>query len=156
VYGPRQRPDLAIRKFASLMLQGRPLPLYGDGGTERDYTWIDDILDGVVAALARTRHMPGEYEAINLGGHRTTSLARLVELLAEALEVEPLIEWHPRQPGDVERTWADVTKARLLLGYAPRMPIEAGILRFAQWMRERTPPERRGRPRAAAPADQNR
>jgi UDP-glucuronate 4-epimerase len=156
VYGPRQRPDLAIRKFATLMLQGRSLPLYGDGHSERDYTWIDDILDGVLAALARTRHVPGEYETINLGGHRTTSLTRLVELLAQALAVEPVIERLPPQPGDVDRTWADVTKARLLLGYVPRTPIEEGIPRFATWMKERTPPERRERPRTSVPTDQNR
>ena len=156
VYGPRQRPDLAIRKFATLMLQRRPLPLYGDGGTERDYTWIDDILDGVLAALARTRHVPGEYEVINLGGHRTTSLTRLVELLAKALAVEPVIERLPPQPGDVDRTWAEVTKARILLGYVPRTPIEDGIPRFAKWMKERTPPERRERPRSSVPTDQNR
>ena len=141
VYGPRQRPDLAIRKFATLMLRNEPIPLYGDGSTERDYTWVDDIIAGVLAALARTREVPGEYEAINLGGHRTTSLARLVELLAAALGVEPTIERLPMQPGDVLRTWADVSKAERLLGYVPRTPIEEGLPRFANWMKERALPD---------------
>ncbi|MBI4422015.1 MAG: GDP-mannose 4,6-dehydratase [Gemmatimonadetes bacterium] len=145
VYGPRQRPDLAIRKFGSLMLRGEPVPFYGDGSTERDYTWIDDIVDGVVAALERTRAVPGEFEIINLGGHRTTSLARLVVLLGAALNVEPRLQRLPLQPGDVVRTYADVTKAGRLLGYAPRMPIEDGIQRFAAWLRERE------RERSAAP-----
>lgn len=137
VYGPRQRPDLAIRKFATLMLRGQPIPVFGDGTTERDYTWVDDILDGVTAAIDRTRAVPGEFELINLGGSRTTSLARLIELLSEALEVEPIIERHGMQPGDVVRTWADVSRAETLLGYAPGTPIEEGIRRFARWVRER-------------------
>ncbi|HEX6939878.1 MAG TPA: NAD-dependent epimerase/dehydratase family protein [Longimicrobiales bacterium] len=135
VYGPRQRPDLAIRKFATLMLEGRPIPFYGDGTSERDYTWIDDVVDGVVAAVERTRRVGPEYEIINLGGSRTTALARLVELLADALGVEPILERLPAQPGDVRRTYADVRKAGALLGYAPTTPIEDGIPRFVRWLR---------------------
>lgn len=135
VYGPRQRPDLAIRKFASLMLRRADVPLYGDGTTERDYTWIDDIIDGLVAAIGRTRTVPGRYEVVNLGGSRTTSLARLVELLSEALGVEPNIVRLPMQPGDVVRTYADVRRAGELLGYAPRTRIEEGIPRFVEWLR---------------------
>ena len=156
VYGPRQRPDLAIRKFGSLMLSGRSLPLYGDGTTERDYTWIDDIQEGILAALARTRRVPGEYEVINLGGHRTTSLSRLVHLLGEALQVEPRIERLPLQPGDVVRTWADVSKAHRLLGYTPRTSIEVGIGKFGQWLKERTASNQQARPHTVKPADQNR
>jgi UDP-glucuronate 4-epimerase len=135
VYGPRQRPDLAIRKFATLMLRGQSIPVFGDGATERDYTWADDILAGVVAAIDRTRAVPGEHEIINLGGSRTTSLSRLIELLAAALEVEPRIERLPLQPGDVVRTYADVSRAADLLGYRPSTPIEEGIPQFVAWLR---------------------
>jgi UDP-glucuronate 4-epimerase len=135
VYGPRQRPDLAIRKFTTLMLRDEPIPFFGDGSTERDYTWIDDILQGVVAAIDRTARVPGEYAIINLGESRTTSLARLVELIGEALGIEPRLERLPLQPGDVRRTFADVSRARNLLGYEPTTPVEVGIPRFVEWMR---------------------
>ncbi len=136
VYGPRQRPDLAIRKFATRMLLGKPIPVFGDGTTERDYTWVDDILEGVVAAVDRTRTHPDEFEIINLGESRTTELRRLIELLADALGVKPEIERLPMQPGDVRRTYADVTKARKLLGYDPSVPVEEGIPRFVAWLKE--------------------
>lgn len=136
VYGPRQRPDLAIRKFATLMLEGRPIPFFGDGTTERDYTWIDDIVDGVVAAIDRTGTVAEpEYQIVNLGESRTTSLSRLVSLLGDALGVEPVLERLPLQPGDVRRTYADVTRARELLGYDPSTPVEVGIPRFVEWMK---------------------
>jgi UDP-glucuronate 4-epimerase len=134
VYGPRQRPDLAIRKFGELMLRGQEIPRFGDGGTERDYTWIDDIVDGVAASIRRTARQPGEYEIINLGGSRTTSLSGLIALMGDALNVEPRIRPLPEQPGDVRRTWADVGKAQKLLGYAPATAIEDGIPRFARWL----------------------
>lgn len=137
VYGPRQRPDLAIRKFATLMQAGEPIPMFGDGSTERDYTWVDDILDGVVAAIRRTAEHPGEFEIINLGESRTTTLARLIELIADAMGVEPAIERLPMQPGDVRRTFADVSRARRLLGYAPSTPVEEGIPRFVDWFLSR-------------------
>jgi UDP-glucuronate 4-epimerase len=137
VYGPRQRPDLAIRKFATLMTAGKAIPLFGDGSSERDYTWIDDIVDGVVAALDRSARMPREFEIVNLGGSRATSLRRLVQLLSDALGVRPEIEWLPLQPGDVERTWADISKAELLLGYRPSVPIEEGIQKFVAWFRRK-------------------
>jgi len=136
VYGPRQRPDLAIRKFGTLMLRGEPVPMFGDGGMERDFTWIDDILQGVVAALERTRDVPGEYRVVNLGESRTTTVARLIEMIAAALDVEPRIQRLPLQPGDVRRTCADVSLARRLLGYAPTTPIEQGIPRFAEWLEQ--------------------
>ncbi len=135
VYGPRQRPDLAIRKFATLMTAGKAIPLFGDGSTERDYTWIDDIVDGVVAALDRGERVPQEFEIINVGGSRTTSLKRLVSLLSEALQVRPVIEQLPPQPGDVERTYADIAKAQRLLGYRPVTRIEEGIGKFAAWFK---------------------
>jgi len=148
VYGPRQRPDLAIRKFATLMLRGEPIPMYGDGSTERDYTWIEDILQGVLAAIDRTRNAPAEFEIVNLGESRTTSLRKLIELIAGALGLEPRIEQHPFQPGDVLRTCADVSKARQLLGYAPGTPVEAGIPRFVAWLRAQPGPG--GEPAGAA------
>jgi UDP-glucuronate 4-epimerase len=135
VYGPRQRPDLAIRKFATLLSKGDAIPFYGDGSTERDYTWIDDILQGVVAAIDRTRTHPREFEIINLGESRTTSLSKLVQLIADAMEVAPKLQRMPMQPGDVDRTFADVSKARRLLGYNPTTPVEEGIPRFIEWFK---------------------
>jgi UDP-glucuronate 4-epimerase len=138
VYGPRQRPDLAIHKFARLILAGKPIPLFGDGSTSRDYTWIDDIIDGVVAAVDETgeqrKGAPG-FRIYNLGGSRTTTLRRLVELISEAVGKKPVIEWKPEQPGDMKRTLADVSLAGKALGYAPRVPIEEGITRFAAWIK---------------------
>ncbi|MGQ0814193.1 MAG: GDP-mannose 4,6-dehydratase [Gemmatimonadota bacterium] len=135
VYGPRQRPDLAIRKFTDLMLRGEPLPFYGEGDSERDYTWIDDILQGVSAAIDRSRNVPGEFEIINLGESRTTSLRRLVELIARAVGTTPILNRLPMQPGDVNCTFADVGKARRLLGYEPTTSVEAGIPLFVDWLR---------------------
>ncbi|HEX5726463.1 MAG TPA: GDP-mannose 4,6-dehydratase [Longimicrobiaceae bacterium] len=135
VYGPRQRPDLAIHKFSRLMAAGEAVPLFGDGSTERDYTWVDDIVQGVEGAIGFTAGRSGAFEVFNLGESRTVSLARLVELLAEAFGIEPRIRRLPPQPGDVERTCADVTKARALLGYTPRVQIEEGIARFVDWFR---------------------
>ncbi len=135
VYGPRQRPDMAIRKFASLMLRGEPLPIYGDGSSLRDYTYIDDCVEGIMAALER----PFPFEVFNLGSGRTVPLMRVVELLAEALGIEPRIEHLPEQPGDVPVTFADISKARDLLGYRPRTSLEEGIRRFVQWLRRRSP-----------------
>ncbi|MGH7477582.1 MAG: NAD-dependent epimerase/dehydratase family protein [Longimicrobiales bacterium] len=135
VYGPRQRPDLAIRKFSELMLAGKPIQMFGDGTTERDYTWIDDIIGGVTAAIDRSCTHAAEFEIINLGESRTTSLRRLIELIATSLGSEPRIQRLPPQPGDVQRTFADVAKARRLLGYRPTTPVEDGIPRFLEWLR---------------------
>jgi UDP-glucuronate 4-epimerase len=135
VYGPRQRPDLAIRKFGTLMLRGETIPMFGDGSTERDYTWIEDILQGVVAAIEWTRANDSQFEIVNLGESRTTTLARLIELLSSALAIEARIEPRPMQPGDVQRTYADISKARRLLGYDPTTPVEIGIPRFIEWLR---------------------
>jgi UDP-glucuronate 4-epimerase len=135
VYGPRQRPDLAIHKFARLMAEGAPIPLFGDGSTRRDYTYVDDILQGIEGAIEYTGAHPGTFEIFNLGESDTVPLHRLVELLATALEVEPRIERLPAQPGDVERTFADISKARRLLGYRPVTRIDEGIPRFVEWFR---------------------
>ncbi len=139
VYGPRQRPDLAIHKFARLMREGRPIPRFGDGSTARDYTFVDDLIPGLLAALALTRSRTGLFEVVNLGSDRPVTLSELIRLLGEELGVEPRIEELPPQPGDVERTWADVSRARALLGYEPRTPLRDGIKRFVEWLDRPTP-----------------
>jgi UDP-glucuronate 4-epimerase len=129
VYGARQRPDLAIHKFARLMRAAKPIPLFGDGSTARDYTYIDDIVDGV---LACTRREFG-FEVFNLGESHTVTLARLVELLERSLGIKPLIDRQPAQLGDVPLTYANVDKAKRMLGYNPSTTIEAGLAKFAEW-----------------------
>ena len=136
VFGPRQRPDLAIHKFTRLILAGQPIPLFGDGTTARDYTYIDDIVDGVVGAIEYTAGAEPVFEIANLGGSRTTTLRELVALLGRVLGVEPQVKWLPAQPGDVERTCADVGRAGRLFGYAPRTSLEDGLRGFAAWVRE--------------------
>ncbi len=131
VYGPAQRPEMAIAKFTDLLARGATIPLYGDGSTRRDYTYIDDIVDGIVASLDLA---PG-FEIFNLGGAETTSLADLVRMLAGELAVEPMIEYLPEQPGDVPITYAEVSKAARLLGYSPKVPIAQGLQRFVAWYR---------------------
>lgn len=134
VYGARQRPDLAIHKFARLMRAGKPIPLFGDGGTARDYTYIDDIVDGIMAAAA----YEGEpFDIFNLGGSQTTTLAGLITAVEQALGKKAIIRDLPLQPGDVPLTYADVSKAKRLLGYNPNTPIQEGIPRFVQWYLER-------------------
>jgi UDP-glucuronate 4-epimerase len=135
VYGPRQRPDLAIHKFARLILAGKPIELFGDGSTSRDYTWIDDIIDGVVASIDEQGRAAPAFRIYNLGGSRTTTLLGLVELLSRALGKTPVIEWKPEQPGDMKRTHADVSFVGRALGYSPRVPIHEGIARFAAWVK---------------------
>ena len=134
VYGPRQRPDLAIHKFGRLIDAGKPIPLFGDGKTSRDYTFIDDIVDGVVASIDEAVMAPG-FRIYNLGGSRTTTLLGLVELISAALGKKAIVEWQPEQPGDMKRTLADVTLSGRALGYAPKVPIEEGIARFVAWLR---------------------
>ncbi len=131
VYGPRQRPEMAIHKFTDLLARGEPVPMFGDGRSRRDYTYVDDILDGVVAAL----DLAPPFEIINLGGAETTALADLVRWIAEELAVEARIQYLPDQPGDVPITYADVGKADRLLGYSPKVPIRDGLRRFVAWYR---------------------
>lgn len=135
VYGPRQRPDLAIHKFARLMAAGRPVPFFGDGSTRRDYTYVDDIVQGVEGAISFALAHPGRFEIFNLGENDTVTLSRLVDLLARAMGVEPLLDRLPGQPGDVDTTCADISRARAHLGYDPRTPVEVGIPRFVEWFR---------------------
>jgi UDP-glucuronate 4-epimerase len=131
VYGPRQRPDLAIHKFAQLISAGKPIPVFGDGSTARDYTFITDILEGVTAC---TRKEFG-FEIFNLGESQTVTLSRLIELLEKALGRKALIERQPPQAGDVPITFADVSKAQAKLGYNPRVKIAEGIPLFVDWLR---------------------
>lgn len=136
VYGARQRPDLAIHTFTRLIASGRKVPMYGDGSTERDYTWVDDIVQGVMAACDWTAERDPGFEIVNLGESRTTRLDRLIALIGAALGREPVIERRPMQPGDVRRTCADISKARALLGYRPSTTVEEGIPRFVRWYEE--------------------
>jgi UDP-glucuronate 4-epimerase len=129
VYGPRQRPEMAIHKFTHAIYTGEPIPFYGDGTSARDYTYIDDIIQGVMAAIDR----PFAFEVFNLGESSTVTLKELVELLEEVSGRKALIERWPAQPGDVEITYADVSKAKRLLGYTPSTPIKVGLERFVDW-----------------------
>jgi UDP-glucuronate 4-epimerase len=136
VYGARQRPDLAIHKFARLISAGTPVPVFGDGTTRRDYTYIDDIIAGVRAAIDYSGdYSATAYEVINLGGSRTVELRELISLLEKELGQHAAIDARPPQPGDVLQTHADITKARRLLGYDPQTRIEEGIHRFVDWMK---------------------
>jgi len=134
VYGPRQRPDLAIHKFAKLISTGKPIPVFGDGTTRRDYTYVDDIVDGVMAAI---NYDKTNYEVFNLGESRTVELNELISLLERELDTHAIIERQPPQPGDVPQTYADISKARALLGYDPKTQIEEGLHRFVEWFRMR-------------------
>lgn len=136
VYGPRQRPDLAIHKFAKLIAQKKPISLYGDGTTSRDYTYISDIVNGIQGAMRWLESQKaGAFEVFNLGGSAGTTLKDLVQMLEKHLDMKAEIRWEPRQPGDVERTFADISKSQKILGYQPRFPLEQGIQNFTEWFR---------------------
>lgn len=132
VYGPRQRPDLAIHKFARLLSEGRPIPVFGDGSTRRDYTFIDDIVSGIRGALS---YEGSRYEVINLGNNQTVTLIEMVRALEQALGVEAHLNWLPAQAGDVPQTWANVEKACALLGYQPTTAFSDGVARFTEWFK---------------------
>ncbi len=132
VYGPRQRPDMAIHKFTKMILAGEPIPMFGDGSTYRDYTYVDDIIDGVVRCV----DTPFDYEIFNLGESHTTSLRELITLIERHTGREALIDEQPMQAGDVEKTYANVDHARAKLGYAPRFTMDEGIERFVEWYRQ--------------------
>ena len=133
VYGPRQRPEMAIHLFASRMLRGRPLRLFGDGKSRRDYTYIDDVVAGVAASIERC----AGFEVLNLGNSSSTALDELAALLGRRLGLEPVIELEPEQPGDVPLTFADISRAERILGYRPRVDIADGIDRFCAWLEEK-------------------
>lgn len=131
VYGPRQRPDLAIHKFARLISQGKPIPVFGDGSSARDYTYVSDTFHGILACTQREFG----YQIYNLGESQTVTLHRLIELLERGLGKKAVIDRQPAQPGDVPLTCADVSKARAALGYNPAVPIEQGIPLFVDWFK---------------------
>lgn len=136
VYGPRQRPDLAIHRFTDLVARGQAVRMHGDGSSERDYTYISDAVDGVLAALTRTADAGTSFEVLNIGGGARVRLDRLIALIGAALRCEPRVERHPDQPGDVRLTAADLRRAERALGYRPRVGIEEGIRNFVRWYEE--------------------
>jgi UDP-glucuronate 4-epimerase len=131
VYGPRQRPDLAIHKFARSIADGRPISVFGTGATRRDYTFIDDVVNGIVAAMSYDQ---SGFEVINLGNSVTVSLDEMIRTIEAALGVAAIIDRQPEQSGDVPQTWAAVKKAEKLLGYAPTIRFEEGIRQFIAWL----------------------
>ena len=135
VYGPRQRPDLAIHKFTRLISAGEPIPFFGDGTFSRDYTYVSDTVQGVIGAVERTGVMNSGHEIYNLGESATTTLSELVRLIERAVGRPAILQRLPEQPGDVRQTFADVTRARDFLGYSPGIPIEQGIPMFVDWFR---------------------
>ncbi|MCA9033177.1 MAG: GDP-mannose 4,6-dehydratase, partial [Planctomycetaceae bacterium] len=132
VYGPGQRPEMAIHLFSRKIEAGEEIPMFGDGLTSRDYTYVDDIVDGVVAAYEQA----DGYHVYNLGGSKTTTLAELIDEIARVFGKPANVRRLPMQPGDVERTWADVSRAHADLGYQPRIEVSEGLERFAAWYRE--------------------
>ena len=132
VYGPRQRPDLAIHKFSKLIEQEKPIPVYGDGSMMRDFTYIDDIIDGTVAAMNKCEG----FNIYNLGESQPITVNDLIGAIEKALGKTAIREYIPLQPGDVNRTFADITKAHRELGYNPKTPIRDGLAKFAAWLRQ--------------------
>lgn len=133
VYGPKQRPDLAINKFTRLLLEGKEIPMYGDGSTSRDYTYVDDIVDGICKSCEYVFNNSDVYEIINLGSNNPISLKEMISVIGETLNIEPVIRKMPMQPGDVDRTYADISKAKRLLKYNPQTPFNDGIKKFTNW-----------------------
>ncbi len=133
VYGPRQRPDLAIHKFTKIIIQGDELPFYGDGTTKRDYTYIEDIIDGVVKSIKYVEENSGVYEIFNLGESQTISLSHMLKCIEEELGTKATVKRLPMQAGDVEKTFADISKAKEILGYNPKTKFEDGIKKFIKW-----------------------
>ena len=136
VYGPRQRPDLAINKFTRLMLEGKKIPMFGDGSTSRDYTYIGDIVDGIERSVNYCLNNSNVYEILNLGNSSPVSLKKMINIIGKCLNVVPDIEELPMQPGDVDRTFACIDKAKDMIGYNPQTPFEEGIKKFVKWYRK--------------------
>ena len=133
VYGPRQRPDLAIHKFTKKILEKQPIPVFGDGSSKRDYTYVDDIVGGIEAALDYNKT---DFEVINLGNSDTVMLSDLIACLEKAIGIKAIIDRQPMQPGDVPQTFASIEKALNLLGYNPVTKIDKGIEKFVRWYKE--------------------
>jgi UDP-glucuronate 4-epimerase len=131
VYGPRQRPDLAIHKFAHNILAGEPIPVFGDGSTRRDYTFVEDIVEGIKSALEYDKSI---FEIINLGNHNTVSLSEMISIIEDVFDKKAIINRLPMQPGDVPQTYADIEKAKRLLGYQPKTSFKEGIIHFKNWL----------------------
>ena len=136
VYGPKQRPDLAINKFTRLILEGKEIPMYGDGSTSRDYTYVDDIVDGICRACNYVLNHDDVYEILNLGSNNPITLKEMIKTIGEVLDIEPKINQLPMQPGDVDRTYADISKAKELLGFSPKTTFKEGITNFVEWYKK--------------------
>lgn len=136
VFGPRQRPDLAINKFTRLMLEEKEIPMFGDGSTSRDYTYVDDIVDGIIKSMDYVENNDNVYEIINLGNSSPISLKEMISIIGDVVGVVPVINELPMQPGDVEKTYADITKAKKLLRYNPQTSFRDGIEKFVEWYKE--------------------
>ena len=136
VYGPKQRPDLAINKFTRLMLEDKEIPMFGDGTTSRDYTYIDDIVDGIIKSCDYCMNNKEVYEILNLGNSSPTTLKEMINIIGEVLGRKPKIKQMPMQPGDVERTYADISKTKKLIGYQPKTTFKEGIENFVKWYKE--------------------
>ncbi|SNS30115.1 UDP-glucuronate 4-epimerase [Anaerovirgula multivorans] len=136
VYGPRQRPDLAINKFTRLMMTDQPIPVYGDGSTQRDYTFIGDIVDGIMKTIDWIDKKEKKYEIFNLGGSKKITLNEMIATIEKALNIKAVVNRLPIQPGDVDKTFADISKAREILGYHPSKAFEEGIKDYIRWLRK--------------------
>ena len=137
VYGPRQRPDLAINKFTRLMLNDEEVTMFGDGTTSRDYTYIDDIVSGIYSSINYVLNNKDVYEIVNLGNSSPVSLKEMINTIAEVLDKEPKIKEMPMQQGDVNITYADISKAKEMLNYDPKTPFKEGIEKFVKWYKEK-------------------
>lgn len=133
VYGPRQRPDLAIHKFFNFISKGKAIPVFGDGSTSRDYTFVEDTVQGIEAAINYDR---SDFEIINLGNHQTVTLAELIQAIEKICGKKAIIDRLPEQPGDVPQTYADISKAQKLLNYHPASQLESGLIRFYDWYKK--------------------
>lgn len=133
VYGPKQRPDLAIHKFTKMILEDKPIPFYGDGTTKRDYTYIDDIVDGILKSMNYLFNNENVYEIFNLGESHVVSLKEMVETIENAIGKKAIFDIQPMQPGDVDKTYADISKAKAMIGYDPQTNFSEGIRKFVEW-----------------------
>lgn len=137
VYGPKQRPDLAINKFTRLMINDEPIPMFGDGKTSRDYTYIDDIVDGIVKSCEYVINNENIYEILNLGNSKPITLIDMINTIGETLNKKPIIQKLDMQLGDVENTFADISKAKKLINYEPKTTFEDGIKKFVEWYKNK-------------------
>ena len=138
MYGPRQRPDLAINKFTRLILRGEEVPMYGDGSTSRDYTYIDDIIDGICRSINYVGIGERVYEIFNIGSNRPVSLLEMIQTIEKVTGKVARIKQLPMQPGDVDRTFADISKLEEMTGYNPHLSFEEGCCRFYDWLKRQS------------------